>query len=297
MSLLAHNPQFDLSSRRSLTLISLICRMLFVTVLILWGTGAAVAQDPTSYLALGDSISLGYNPFVPLTTRNLLRHYHGYPQDVSALLNLDLANASCPGQTSSSFLGFPPDNGCTPWRSYPLPLFVTYSSLAETQEEYAISFLAAHPHTQLVTITIGGDDLLYLEEVTCAGSESCEEAELPGVLATFSTNLSKIYATIRSTGYQGPIVAVNYPSPDYKNVFETEAVGALNLATFNVTQLFNGRVADAFSAFKLVSVLGDGLPCVVGLSFFNPSGPGCDVHPTPLGQLLMADLVLREIRK
>ena len=43
-------------------------------------------------------------------------------------------------------------------------LFVTYTPANETQKEYAVSFLAAHPHTKLVTITIGGDDLLLLQD-------------------------------------------------------------------------------------------------------------------------------------
>jgi lysophospholipase L1-like esterase len=269
-----------------------------VLILMFLGIGTAAAQDPAHYLALGDSISFGYNPFVPLTTPNLLHYYHGYPQFVSAFLSLDLANASCPGQTSSSFLSlslFVPDNGCDQWRIQGLPLFVTYAS-SETQEQYAISFLAAHPDTRLVTITIGGDDLLYLAKTTCAESESCITANLPGVLATFTTNLNEIYKAVRSTGYEGPIVAINYPSPDYNNAFETGGLSELNLVISNVTKLFNGRVADAFSIFKLASVVSGGLPCFVGLLFFNPSGQGCDVHPTPLGQLLMGQLALQALQ-
>jgi hypothetical protein len=151
-----------------------------------------------------------------------------------------------------------------------------------------------------VTITIGGDDLLALEG-------TCNPAQLLECVGdyisnTFTTNLKDIYAAIRSTGYEGPIVAVNYFSPDYTNINETQAVSALNSAILSVTELFGGRVADTFSAFKLASGA-EGLPCAngVGLAFvsFSLSGsgsPGCDVHPTALGQLVIAQLVRRALK-
>ena len=290
-----------------------------ILVLLSLGIGKAAAQDraprerPASYLALGDSIPFGYNPFLtklaeaviplPLTTPvpDLLLSYNGYPQDVAELLKLNLANASCPGQTSNSFLVLVPallDNGCELWRTSGLPLFVTYTSTPwETQVAFATSFLLAHSDTRLVTLTIGGDDLLALEGTTCKGLSSAQLQQCIAsyILNTFTTNLTEIYAAIRSTGYDGPIVAVNYASPNYTNTNETAAVSALNLAISTVSDLFKGKVADTFSAFKLASGAG-GLPCAVGLAFFNPSGPGCDVHPTPLGQLLIAQLVLHALK-
>ena len=113
----------------------------FVLVLTVLAIGAAAAQDRAAfpehrgpYLALGDSDPFGYNQFltnlaaaayglpptIPLP--DVLLSYSGYPQDVSELLKLDLTNASCPGQTSSGFLYYPPpvlepDNGCDQWRA------------------------------------------------------------------------------------------------------------------------------------------------------------------------------------
>lgn len=290
-----------------------------VLVLILLGIGTAAAQAQHKYLALGDSIPFGYNPLIwtppgpPAPPANLLSYYHGYPQYVSGLLNLDLWNASCPGETSSSFLVGPPDNGCSEWRSgLPLlygevPLFVSYTSFMETQKEYAVSFLAAHPDTKLVTITIGGDGLLLLED-TCAAKymddaadiEKCELAGLGDVLVTFARNLTSIYLAIRfEARYEGPIVAVNYFSSDYANAVETTSLTELNGITLFLTRVFGGRVADAFSAFQKASAASGGLPCAaaVGLAFPNPPGPGgCDVHPTVAGQELIANLVLQALK-
>jgi hypothetical protein len=149
-----------------------------------------------------------------------------------------------------------------------------------------------------VTITIGGDDLLLLRRITCQGlsSTQLQQCVASYILNTFTTNLTEIYTAIRSTGYDGAIVAVNYASPDYTNADETEAMTALNLTILTVTESFRGKVADAFSAFKVASGVG-GLPCAVGLAFFNPSGPGCDVHPTALGQLLTAQVILHALKR
>ena len=165
-----------------------------VIVMMLLGIGTAAAQDPAPYLALGDSVPFGYNPLIwtppgpPPPPANLLGYYHGFPQYVSGALNLALANASCPGETSRSFLVGPPDNGCSEWRSgLPLldevPLFVTYTPSMETQKEYAVSFLAEHRNTKLVTITIGGDDLLVLEDKCAAQSAN------PAVIGRAFANL------------------------------------------------------------------------------------------------------------
>lgn len=274
-----------------------------VFVLMCFGIGTAAAQHPKLYLALGDSIPFGYNPTVALGD---LPDYHGYPQYVSGLLRLALTNASCPGQTSGSFLNVAaPDNGCNEWRAFGLPLFVTYSSLAQSQLDYAVSFLRDNPKTSLVTITIGGDDLLLLEHectaqnTTPAAIESCVLAGLGDVLLAFAKNLTAIYLAIRiDARYEGPIVAANYFSSDYANAIETTSLSELNEITLGLTTLFGGRVADAFSAFERASTSSSGLPCApdVGLAFPNPSAPGgCDVHPTLLGQQLIAKLVLQAL--
>ena len=145
-----------------------------------------------------------------------------------------------------------PDNECDQWRAAGLPLFVTYASLSETQEEYATSFLAAHRDTWLVTITIGGDDLLVLEGTTCEDLSSTCVANY--IFNTFTPNLRDIYMAIRSTGYDGPIVAVNYASPDYTNTGETDAVSALNSAILSVTESFREKLPTCFLLLSLRAV-------------------------------------------
>ena len=70
------------------------------------GSSLVFAQKPADpaktapYLALGDSLAFGYRPDVPVALAN----YVGYPQIVSDAMNLNVANASCFGETSSHAL-------------------------------------------------------------------------------------------------------------------------------------------------------------------------------------------------
>src|ERR1019366_2633416 len=89
--------------------------------LALLGVATARADGPANaYLALGDSVPFGFNPFIQLGD---LSDYHGYPQFVSPPLTLNLANASCPGETSTSFFDVTaPDLGCHKYRAAGGPL-------------------------------------------------------------------------------------------------------------------------------------------------------------------------------
>src|ERR1700728_1022676 len=73
---------------------------------------AANASNYT-YLALGDSVAYGYDPTV---TSPAPSKYVGYPEISASALHLlqsgKEVNASCPGETSGSFLMGGPGNGC-----------------------------------------------------------------------------------------------------------------------------------------------------------------------------------------
>jgi len=133
-----------------------------------------------------------------------------------------------PGRNHSSFLSpLAPDNGCHQYRSY-FPLHETYASIHSTQYTFATGFLRLNlATTPLVTIMLGVDDLLLLEE-QCNGNPQCIENGLPEAYATAEANMTQILAGLRGTGYMGSIVIVNYYSPDYSNQFDTQAIPGLN---------------------------------------------------------------------
>ncbi len=274
-------------------------RVVVSLVFLFLGAGWAVATDPANnssnnYLALGDSVTFGY-------IENVGYEYY-YPQNFVSFADYDslgfglnLANASCPGETTGSFLSATaPDNGCREYRAA-FPLHVVYASLHSTQYAYATGYLRLNPQTQLVTIMLGANDLLLLEQ-QCDGNPQCIEAGLPQVYATAEANMTQTLAGLRATGYGGAIVIVNYYSPDYTNQLDTQAIAGLNQAISAPAQQFGASVADVFTAFQNAASnqFAMGNTCVAGLLVAaNPqtSPPTCDIHASQLGHKLIASVI------
>ncbi len=165
--------------------------MLAITTGVAAGPASAISQsnsNPNNYLALGDSVSFGYNPLL-VAPGVSPRVFVGFPQLASDLFRprLKVFNASCPGETSTSLItGSRPDNGCQDYRQYIGALHVAYSG---SQLSYAESYVKANPRTGLVTMMIGANDLFLLSD-SCAGSpnpDACIFAGLPALLTTLST--------------------------------------------------------------------------------------------------------------
>jgi lysophospholipase L1-like esterase len=251
----------------------------------------------TNYLALGDSIAFGYNPLVPQGT---LADYGGYPELVAPALKLNLANASCIGETSTSFITglakddlspYIPSEGCEDYRAK-YPLFVNYSG---PQLNYAISQLQTNRKIELVTINIGGNDLAVLE-FQCNFDTSCEEAGLPRALATYAGNLTNILERLRGeAGYRGPITVLTYYAFNYSlnptDIPQTAAIGFLNATAAVVGKFFDVTIADGFGAYAKASLPYGGDVCAAGLLIALPGGT-CDTHPDTAGQQLLANTVV-----
>ncbi len=267
-------------------LLSLISTGLFLGTL--WAQNPDNAVKNTRYLALGDSIAFGYNPLVQPPA---LSKYVGYPLLVSPVVHEKVANASCPGETTTSLItggvGLPGFD-CGPLR-VANQLFVSYNGAA-SQLDYAVAYLMNNPNPKLVTINIGGNDLGVLQ-LTCNGDPNCELAGLPATLDKVGQNLTTIFMRLRQTGYTGPIVAVNYFAFNYMDPLQVGALTALNTTIATVAAFFNVRVADAFTAFAIVSAPKLGDACAAGLLIKLPNGT-CDTHPTLFGQGVIAASVV-----
>jgi lysophospholipase L1-like esterase len=256
--------------------------------------GSAAAEERRDALVLGDSVafsyiaSVGYEYFYTNSD-----NFIGFPNDLSDRLRLDVANASCPGETTGSFLSSTaPDNGCRAYRSL-YPLHVDYKS---TQLEFATTYLRHHREVHLVTITLGANDGLLLEE-SCASNptpaqvEACIEAGAPALLASVAENMGKILAELRATGYAGPIVLTNYYSLDYSMAAATALTADLNAAIAAPASAYGAIVADVFTAFRTVAsnpAFG-GKTCNTGLLNPDVSSPFvCNIHPAQTGHRLIA---------
>jgi len=278
-------------------ILSGVSRLLLAAAVCVGGTAVA-AEEPRDVLVLGDSVAFGYIASVGYEYfYTNPENFVGFADDLGYKFGLDVANAACPGETTGSFLSATaPDNGCRLYRSlYPL-----HSAYKSTQLAYATSYLKTHREVRLVTITLGANDGLLLEE-SCASKatpalvEACIEAGAPAVLAKVAENMEKILGDLRATGYAGEIVVTNYYSLDYSNVPSTALTAALNAAIALPARAYGAIVADVFTAFKAVAAnrAYGGKTCNTGL--LNPDVSNqfvCNIHPAVTGHRLIAKTIV-----
>lgn len=250
-----------------------------------------------TYLALGDSIAFGLN--VTLLTQQppfaAPSQFVGYPERVADFERLPQSkevNAACPGETSGSFLDVTAaDNNCHGPTGFKA-LYGLHTSYTGSQMSFAEQQLATNKHINLVTLTLGGNDLILLQDA-CSKTTTyqlCVEQGLPGVLYAYGNNLRQILTRLRKN-YQGTLIVVNSYAPS-ADPLVVEAIAALNLTMATAAQGLGVKFADDFTAFQLASALAQHDPCKAGLvlrlspPFTNP--PVCDVHPSPLGRDILA---------
>lgn len=251
----------------------------------------------SGYLALGDSVPFGYEEaqVVPAPNYADASSFIGYPEDLGSALHLTVANAACPGETSSSFINpSAQSNGCenapnggSAYRTM-FPLHVKYSG---SQLNYAVSYLKTHKKVRLVSLMIGANDLLICQETTADHCASL--VEQAGVLGTITANDKTILSAIRNKAhYSGQIVVVNYYSPT-PVLDSTTALG--NATVASAVKPFHVEIADAFDAFAAADAHSSGNPCTAGL-LTQLSGGGCGIHPSQAGAAVLALAVEKAIR-
>lgn len=273
--------------------IRLVVFLLMAVVLLGANPAAAADRERGGYLALGDSVAFGFDPLV----RDLseAENFIGYPEALAALLKMDVANASCPGEASGGFISLksPLDNGCRDFRfgtpqSPPFPLHEKYKT---AQLDFAVKFLRQHRETRLVTIDLGGNDVFVLQR-TCQGDPTCVFSGVPQLLQTLGANLGEIYRRIRvDAGYRGQIVALTYYAFDYTNTSEVQVIAAVNSVIEAATVAAGGQVASGFAAFLAASAAAGAplKPCAAGLLIRLPAPTlTCDIHPSPAGRDVLA---------
>jgi hypothetical protein len=211
-----------------------------------------------------------------------------------------------PGETSGSFwISGAPDNGCNGRGPQGQPPFKTsiglHTNYTGTQLQFALSLLTSNKHINLVTLGIGGNDLLMVE-AQCAAHPvpsfaACVQAVLPGALQSYAFNLTAILTALR-VKYDGTLVLVKNYSPSADPLF-IEAVSALDSVMMQVGVNFGVKFADGFTAFQIASALflspvapHNGDPCAAGLLIRLTATTTCDVHPSPLGRNVLAATVV-----
>jgi lysophospholipase L1-like esterase len=256
------------------------------------------------YLALGDSVSFGYRESnsIPAPNFNHPKSFVGFPEDVAANLGLKLANASCPGETTASFMNTKAQsNGCE--NSYPpgppgkqfgyrtvYPLHVKYASATESQLTYAERYLKKYPNTRLVTLMIGANDGFLCLEKT---KDDCV-LQFGALQKRIEKHVTKILKALRNKAdYNGQIVLVTYYSVDNANSNDNLESKGLNTALVKAAKPFHVRIANGYKQFRIASAQGHHNECTAQLltAFSGPDKGTCGVHPSRAGAALLAQAV------
>lgn len=233
------------------------------------------------YLALGDSVPFGFDPAVKIPSP--ATRYVGYPEVIARTTGLTVTNLSCPGQASGGMNSLSgADNGCFRFRKN-AKLHAPYSG---TQLAAAVAYLRQHPNTRAVTVQLGGNDLFLCQDKP----NDCDLTEFQATIDAYRANLAVTFAALRKV-YSGKIIVVGYYSTDYNDSLTTLAIEVTNFWAAWTVGLYGGTYADGFTPFKNASAASGGDPCKAGLLLPDPSGPGCDVHPSAKGARLLAKTV------
>lgn len=258
------------------------------------------SRHDTGYLALGDSVAFGYRP--PAVTApgayGNANNFGSYAEDLAGFDSLKLTNASCPGETSASMVrAGAQSNGCENslgsligYRTN-FPLHVAYSG---TQLAFAVDYLRHHPHTGLVTISIGANDLFVCQQTT---ADHCTGPDFAAALQQISANLTTAFRALRHDAhYRGRLVTLAYYAISYTDPVQVAGTQALNAALTAVTRHFDGVVADGYIAFQRASAGAAGDPCAAGLLVPLPNHT-CNIHPSPYGHAVLAGAIQKVIGK
>jgi lysophospholipase L1-like esterase len=260
---------------------------------------AARADDSNAthyYLSLGDSLSVGVQPIgsggQPVETNQ------GYPDELYALLDardpkLQLVKLGCGGESTESMIVGSVDpslgSSCGP------PAFYLHRYPHKTQLAEAVAFLHAHQsHVSLVTIDIGGNDVLH------GGGVSAIEANLPVILAALRDAAGPGVPIVGMTYYDPLLAGVWFSTFDLVALQVEANKDTLNGALENIYAANSDSVARVELAFSNndTSIQPDGLPLdvdrICAWTWTCTTG-GHDVHPNTQGYQVIANAYLNAI--
>lgn len=237
-------------------------------------TAAAKAPPVRYYLALGDSLSAGFQNHTIATDRacadatNDLSGHEGYVcllyrKLLTVYPNLKVVNlglAASPGEDTCSFTTMTTCFGFKPRVDTGLGDVAPYNINQTSQMAAALAFLKTHRHAApIITIDLGGNDFLPLLGMALKGDLADAVKALPATETTAATNLNMIVKTLHKAAPKARIALVNQYDPfsgmpagaipTQLAAFITQALTQWSASVLHIAVRYHTAYADVYTAF------------------------------------------------
>jgi len=270
---------FLLSAALFLLLIMLLVAMNLAVLAPQYGLADRVLGRPHYYVALGDSITFGFQPTLNFT--------HGYADDVFAGLRkanvTHLVNFACLGESTGSML-----DGSCPYRN------ILKQAYSGTQLNTAVAFLDEHRgQINPVTLSIGGNDVLP-SIVSCRSFPDPQRAleVMDEHLTTPNTGiLPRLTAALEVAPGErgGDLVLLTYYNPYAASCPDSVTfIHQLNDHLARDAAQFRIPIVDVYSAFGGDANMASN---VCQLTWYCEARYNHDIHPTTAGYQRIAAAV------
>jgi lysophospholipase L1-like esterase len=264
----------------------------WLTGMILIGTTSPAASQIVHgpkqyYLALGDSITYGYQAYKHAAGLPPSAFNTGYVDVFAEYLReiqptITVVNYGCPGESTRSFL-----KGPCPWTEFGQEL---HDQFVGRQLEAALSFLQAHPgQVSPITITLWGNNVREFSGA-CMGDAACVESGAARFIADLSKDLTKILHALRKDAPDADIIVTGSWDPFIDALAFTDPLFQLLNASMAATA--GAEDVRFANPFPLFNPQGD-LPREMAnlCAFLLLCGAQSDSHPSDLGYQVLGDLV------
>ena len=246
-------------------------------------------QPPQSYyLALGDSITYGFQPAKQRAGLPPSRFNTGYVDVFAARLRtiapkIRVVNYGCPGESTKTFI----HGGCS-GRGDVKGL---HDAFKGSQLDAALAFLRAHPgQVSPVTLTLFGNDWFPLVFDTCKGNVACVRKHAPTATASFASRLSSILERLRAAAPTTEIIVTGAWNIDPDQLQQLSPIyRSLEASIARAATASHARVAKMLPVFNPPGTVPSQKARLCALTFICSKG---DPHPTDAGYRAMADAVM-----
>jgi lysophospholipase L1-like esterase len=265
---------------------------------VVWGgvrqpASAADVESPRSYyLALGDSLTYGFQPTKARPGAVPSRFDTGYVDVYAEQLRraspaVEVVNYGCPGESTVTFAS----GGC--------PAFADRIKLHDafrgSQLAAALSFLQAHAgDVSPITVTLWGNDWLPLVFDVCKSRVACVRKHAPSATAAIGSRLGSILRRLRTAAPDADIVVTGAWNPDPTHLEALEPVyRSLEASIVRAAAGSHVRVARMLPVFNPPGSVEARRARLCALTFVCSKG---DPHPTDAGYRAIAQAVLAASR-